>query len=51
MKRLSLCFMLFISILSVTAQPTAGTDSLYQKVEVLGQILPQEKVYLHLDNT
>ena len=43
--------MLFISILSVTAQPTAGTDSLYQKVEVLGQILPQEKVYLHLDNT
>lgn len=28
-----------------------GTDSLYRKVEGFGVGLPQEKVYLHLDNT
>ena len=37
-----------------TGQGTAGfegTDSLYRKVEGFGVGLPQEKVYLHLDNT
>ena len=28
-----------------------GTDSLYRKVEGFGVGLPQEKAYLHLDNT
>ena len=51
MKRISFSLVLYLSVLSVAAQPAAGTDSLYQKVEVFGQILPQEKVYLHLDNT
>ena len=30
---------------------SAGTDSLYRKVQGFGIGLPQEKVYLHLDNT
>ena len=43
--------MQFISALSVAAQPVTGTDSLHRKVEAFGIVLPQEKVYLHLDNT
>ena len=34
-----------------SAAQDAATDSLYRKVEAFGRVLPQEKVYLHLDNT
>ena len=41
--------LLCIFILSKTTK--ANTDSLYCKVQGFGIGLPQEKVYLHLDNT
>ena len=48
--RTILIITLFFTIIDVYSQPTP-TDSLYRKVEAFGQALPQEKVYLHLDNT
>lgn len=36
---------------SVFAQSVPTIDSLYRKVQGFGIGLPQEKVYLHLDNT
>ena len=36
---------------SVFAQSAPTIDSLYRKVQGFGIGLPQEKVYLHLDNT
>ena len=42
--------MTLLTLMSAQAQQ-ADTDSLYRKVEAFGRALPQEKVYLHLDNT
>ena len=39
------------TIQSLCAQTAPGIDSLARKVEHFGQALPQEKVYLHIDNT
>ncbi len=50
MKRVLFLLVLYLSILPSAAQD-AATDPLYQKVEAFGRVLPQEKVYLHLDNT
>ena len=50
MKRVLFLLVLYLSILPSAAQD-AATDSLYRKVEAFGRVLPQEKVYLHLDNT
>ena len=50
MKRVLFPLVLYLSILPSAAQD-AATDPLYQKVEAFGRVLPQEKVYLHLDNT
>ena len=57
MKYVSLAWVLMCGLgwpLPMHGQGTAGfegTDSLYRKVEGFGVGLPQEKVYLHLDNT
>ena len=50
MKRLLLYGMALLLFLPAKAQHT-GTDSLYRKVQGFGIGLPQEKVYLHMDNT
>ena len=57
MKHVFLAWVLMCGLgwpLPMHGQGTAGfegTDSLYRKVEGFGVGLPQEKVYLHLDNT
>ena len=38
-------------VTSVYVLANSDTDSLYRKVQGFGIGLPQEKVYLHLDNT
>ena len=50
MKRILSSLTLFLLLLPLAAQDAAN-DSLYRKVEAFGIVLPQEKVYLHLDNT
>ena len=50
MKRLLLYGMALLLFLPAKAQHT-GTDSLYHKVREFGAGVPQEKVYLHMDNT
>ena len=48
-QRFYILFSLFI--LTCFAASSQSVDSLYRKVEGFGIGLPQEKVYLHLDNT
>ncbi len=50
MKRILSSLTLSLLLLPLAAQDAAN-DSLYRKVEAFGIVLPQEKVYLHLDNT
>ena len=45
------CLCLFILYSSCLKSSQNDVDSLYRKVEGFGIGLPQEKVYLHLDNT
>ena len=45
------CLCLFILYSSCLKSSQNDVDSLYRKVEGFGNGLPQEKVYLHLDNT
>ena len=52
-------FLLFLSAVCsgqhmmqpLSAQTVSGIDSIARKVEQFGKALPQEKVYLHIDNT
>ena len=50
-KKIWLALLLVMQVLRPAAQPQADTDSLYHKVRGFGTGLPQEKVYLHMDNT
>ena len=51
MKTFLFIFVFTILTIPNMAQPQADTDSLYHKVRGFGTGLPQEKVYLHMDNT
>ena len=50
-KKIWLALLLVMQVLRPAAQPQGNTDSLYHKVRGFGIGLPQEKVYLHMDNT
>ena len=54
MKRIILFYALVCTVWSISAQShkdIASVDSLATRVERFGTGLPQEKVYLHIDNT
>lgn len=54
MKRIILFYALVCTVWSISAQShkdIASVDSLAARVERFGTGLPQEKVYLHIDNT
>ena len=51
MKQVVLLILLFFCIPSGLAQESAGHDPLVQRLEAFGRTIPQEKVYVHMDNT
>ena len=51
MKIHTLLYALFFLTLTATAQPADTPEALNQKVKTFGTTLPQEKVFLHMDNT
>ena len=51
MKQVVLLILLFFCIPSGLAQESAGHAPLVQRLEAFGRTIPQEKVYVHMDNT
>ena len=51
MKQVVLLILLFFCIPSGLAQESADHEKLVQRLEAFGRTIPQEKVYVHMDNT